>query len=336
MRRPFGSVSPFIARSLASPKRLAIVSWYHTARLAERFQIAGQNSPFALGPSAIPFRLPNNQRPFKNLPGAEIHCNWAFDCSLQPRGKDMDSGYYVAYAGFAARMQALDLVASNLANASTSGYKSQSPFYRALSAVQEGEVLSPLNQAVNKFAILGGSCVDIRSGSLQPTGVATDLAIEGDGYFTLQTKAGIRYTRNGSFQLNAARQLTTQDGDLVLAEQGTKLVPITVPTDAVSVSPDGTISVDGALVAKLHIVQFAPGTEIEPEGNSKYIAPAGSERTAVGENVRQGMLESSNINPVAGAVDLIVLQRQADMMSRALSILNTDFNRPATLDVPRV
>lgn len=248
----------------------------------------------------------------------------------------MDSGFYVAYAGFAARMQALDVVASNLANASTSGYKSQSPFYRALSAAQGGEALSPLNQAINQFGILGGSRVDVRVGSLQPTGGSTDLAIEGDGYFTLQTNAGIRYTRNGSFHLNAARQLMTQDGDLVDAEQGTKLAPITVPTGAVSVSPDGTISVDGGLVAKLHIAQFAPGADIEPEGNSRFTAPAGSEQPAVGENVRQGMLESSNINPVAGAVDLIVLQRQADMMGRALSILNTDFNRPATQDVPRV
>ena len=248
----------------------------------------------------------------------------------------MDSGYYVAYAGFAARLQALDVVAANLANASTTAYKSQSPFYRALSAAQGDEVLSPLNLAVNKFAILGGSRMDIHSGSLQATSGATDLAIEGDGYFTLLTKAGIRYTRNGSFQLNAARQLTTQDGDFVYAEQAKKLVPITVPTGEMSVSPDGTISVNGALVAKLHIVQFAPGTEIVPEGNSKCIAPAGSEHPAVGENVRQGMLESSNINPVAAAVDLIVLQRQADMMSHALSILNTDFNRLATLDVPRV
>jgi flagellar basal-body rod protein FlgF/flagellar basal-body rod protein FlgG len=102
------------------------------------------------------------------------------------------------------------------------------------------------------------------------------------------------------------------------------------------VSPYGTISVDGGLVSKLHIAQFTPGTEIEPEGNSKYVAPTGSEQPAVGENVRQGMLESSNLNPVAGAVDLIVLQRQADMMGRALSILNMDFNRPATQDVPRV
>jgi len=248
----------------------------------------------------------------------------------------MDSGFYVAYAGFAARMQALDVVASNLANASTSGYKSQSPFYRALSAAQDGEVLSPLNQAVNQFGILGGSQMDARSGSLLPTGTSTDMAIEGDGYFTVQTKAGNRYTRNGSFHANAANQLATADGDLVLAEQGTNLIPITVPAGTLSVSSDGTLSVDGGLVAKLHIAQFAAGTELSPEGNSKYIAPDGTEQPAVGASVRQSMLESSNISPVAGAVDLIVLQRQADMMSKALSILNTDFNRPATQDVPRV
>ncbi len=248
----------------------------------------------------------------------------------------MDSGFYVAYAGFAARMQALDVVASNLANASTTAYKSQSPFYRALSAAQDGEVLSPLNQAVNDFGILGGSQLDMRSGSLQPTGTPTDMAIEGEGYFTLQTKAGTRYTRNGNFHVTATNQLATADGDLVLAEQGTKLTPITVPTGAISVSPDGTLSVNGALVAKLHIAQFAPGTEIETEGNSKYIVADGSEQPAIGVSVRQAMLESSNISPISGAVDLIVLQRQADMMSKTLSILNTDFNRPATQDVPRV
>lgn len=248
----------------------------------------------------------------------------------------MDSGYYVAYAGFAARLQALDVLAANLANASTIAYKSQSPFYRALAAAEGGETLSPLNAAVNNFAILGGSRLDVRAGSLLPAGGATDLAIEGNGYFTLQTKAGTRYTRNGSFRLNPVRQLTTEDGDLVLAEQGTNRVPITLPTGAVSVGPDGTISVDGGVVAKLRISEFAPGTDLQPEGSSKYAAPAGAEQMATGEAVRQGMLESSNISPVAGAVDLMVLQRQADMMSRALSILNNDFNRAATQDVPRV
>jgi flagellar basal-body rod protein FlgF len=248
----------------------------------------------------------------------------------------MDSGYYVAYAGLASRMQALDIVASNLANASTSGFKAQTSFYQALTAAQSDDVLSPLNQAVNKFGMLGGSVVDLRSGSLETSGNDLDLAIEGTGFFSVQANAGVRYTRNGGFRLNAARQITTQDGNLVLAEQGTVNVPITLPTGNVSVSADGTISVDGGLVAKLHIVQFAPGTPLIPEGNSRYAAPPGSEKPSVDSSVRQGMLETSNINPMEGMVGLILLQRQADLLGRAISIFSTDFDRGAAQDVPRV
>ncbi|MBZ5642900.1 MAG: flagellar hook basal-body protein [Acidobacteriia bacterium] len=248
----------------------------------------------------------------------------------------MDSGFYVAYAGLSARMQALDIVASNLSNSSTVGFKAQNPFYRAFVAAQGGESLSPLNQAVNKFGMLGGSQVDLRSGSFNPTGDSTDLAVEGDGYFTLQTAAGTRYTRNGSFRLNVARQITTQEGDLVLAEQGKQTVPITLPTGALAVSPDGTVSVDGGVVAKLHIAQFAPGTNLIQEGDSKFVAAPNSEVPASGANVRQGMLESSNLNPMQAAVGLILLQRQADLLGRALSILNGDFNRAAAQDVPHV
>jgi flagellar basal-body rod protein FlgF/flagellar basal-body rod protein FlgG len=137
--------------------------------------------------------------------------------------------------------------------------------------------------------------------------------------------------------LNAARQVTTQDGNFVLAEQGTKTIPITLPTGSVSISANGTISVDGGLVAKLHVVQFAPGTSIVPEGNSNYAVPPGSEQPVeAGSSVRQGMLETSNINPVQGAVGLILLQRQAELLGRALSIFSTDFNRAAAQDVPRV
>jgi len=248
----------------------------------------------------------------------------------------MDSGFYVAYAGFAARMQALDVVAGNLANSSTAGFKAQTPFYRALAAFQSAEIANPLNQAVNQFGILGGSRADLRAGSFDPTGNSTDLAIEGSAFFSVQTPAGVRYTRNGNFRLDATRRLVTQDGNQVLAEQGKKLVPIVLPPGAVAVSPDGTLSVDGTLVAKLHLVDFAPGTQPVPEGNSNYVVPAGSEQPAAGSNVRQGMLETSNLNPVEGTVGLIVLQRQSDLLARALSTLNTDFNRPATQDVPRV
>lgn len=248
----------------------------------------------------------------------------------------MDSGFYATYAGLAARMQELDIMASNLANASTTGFKAQEPFYRALTAAWNGGALSPLNQAINQFGLLGGTRTDLRAGSLDPSGNSTDMAIEGPAFFSVQTPAGAQYTRNGSFQLDAQRRLVTQQGDLVLAEQGTTTIPITLPTGTVAVSSDGTISVNGGLVAKLHLVDFASSTALTPEGNSNFSAPAGSEVAVKDSEVRQGMLESSNLSPIEGAVQLIVLQRHADLLTRALSIFNTDFDRSATTDLPRV
>ena len=209
----------------------------------------------------------------------------------------MDSGFYAAYAGLAARMQALDVMASNLANASTSGFKAQEPFYRALTAAWNGAPLSPLNQAINRFGLLGGSRTDLRSGSLDPTGNRTDLAVEGSAFFSVQTQAGIRYTRNGSFEVDSQRRLVTQQGDAVLAEQGNTTIPIVLPTGDVTVSSDGTVSVNGGLAAKLHMVEFAPGTPLTPEGNANFAAPAGSEQTAADSHVREGMLETSNLSP---------------------------------------
>jgi flagellar basal-body rod protein FlgF len=248
----------------------------------------------------------------------------------------MESGFYVAYSGLAARMQALDFAASNLANASTAGFKAQSPFYLLLAAADGRHALSPLNRAVNQFGLLGGSHLDDRSGSLETTGNGTDLAIEGPGFFAVQTSAGTRYTRNGSFRLNTARQLTTQDGNPVLARQGTRTIPIVLPAGTVEVSPDGTIAVDGAVVAKLHVVEFKEGTSLLAEGDSRYVAPAGSEIPMAEPNVRQGMLESSNVNPIESAVGLISLQRESEMLGRALNLFSSVFDRAAAQDVPRV
>jgi len=220
----------------------------------------------------------------------------------------MESGLHVAYSGLAAKMQALDFAASNLANASTTGFKAQSPFYMQLTAAGAASTRAPPNWAVNQFGLLGVARVNQAAGALQTTGNSTDPAIEGDGFVTVQTGGGIRHTRNGSFRLNISRQLTTQEGDLVLAEQGTKTIPVVIPAGAtVSISPGGTISVDGGVVAKLHVLRFAEGASIVPEGNSNVIAPAGSELPAPGATVRQGMLEGSNVNSVEGAVGLMSL-----------------------------
>lgn len=244
----------------------------------------------------------------------------------------MDSGFYSAFTGLAARMQSLDLLANNLANVNTAGYKSEKEFYRAYTASLRNQGLSPVNQAINDYGLMGGARVDLTAGSLQTTGNDTDLALDGSGFFVVQTKAGMRYTRNGTFQLNTQRQLVDGEGNLVQGQNG----PIQVPSGKLNISADGTVSVDGAVLTQLKLVDFAPGTQLSPEGSSNFAVPANAQTIPVTGQVRQGMLEASNSDPVTGAVALISIQRNAEMMQRALSIFNTDFNQTAVQELPRV
>jgi flagellar basal-body rod protein FlgF len=241
----------------------------------------------------------------------------------------MNSGFYSAFAGFAARMDALDVIANNLANANTVGFKAQHEFYRSFSAWLRPSLTTPINQAVNQYGVLGGARLDLSAGSLEPTGNDTDVALEGAGFFNVQAKNGTRYTRAGNFSLNAQRQLVTPQGDLVLGDQG----PIQIPAGQLSISPDGTVSVDGALVSKLKISDFAADTTLTPEGNTYFTAPQDAAKPAADINIRQGNLESSNSDPVRAAVALIEVQRTAQLMEKALSIFNNDFNRTAAQQI---
>ena len=129
--------------------------------------------------------------------------------------------------------------------------------------------LSSLNHAINNFGLIRWRAHhDLSAGSLQTTGNDTDLAIDGEGFFSVQTKAGVRYTRDGSFRLNAQRQLVDSQGDGLLGEQG----PITLPDGKLNISDDGTVSVDGAIVDKLQVVDFPPGTPIDRSGGQRQIS----------------------------------------------------------------
>jgi flagellar basal-body rod protein FlgF/flagellar basal-body rod protein FlgG len=244
----------------------------------------------------------------------------------------MDSGYYAACAGLRARTQALDLMASNLANTQTSGYRSQSTVFKSLLAAQNPSRLPPLNRAVNEFGVLGNSVLDLAPGVLEHTGGALDLAVEGPGFFAVQAGTGVLYTRNGGFRVSARGQLVTADGNSVLGNQG----PLQLPSGNVAIGPDGTVSVNGASAGKLRLAEFAPGTSLQAEGGSYYSAPAGTDRAGTVSSVRQGMLESSNVNAVTAAVGLISVQREAEMLQRALSLFHSELQRIAAHDLPRV
>ena len=247
----------------------------------------------------------------------------------------MDSGYYAVCAGMAAQTQALEIVAHNLANLATTGYRGEQTTFRSLLAGREGGSAGSanyLNTVVNNFGVLSGSRLDLTSGSLAPTGNALDVAVAGSGFFAVQSAQGALYTRDGSFHLSSAGRLLSSQGNAVLGEQG----PVTLPAGAVAISSDGTISVDGTVVDKLRLVEFAPGTDLKALGNSTYAAPAGSAVAAVDSSVRQGMLEGSNVSPTAGVVQLITVQRNAEMLARAFSALDGQLNQVAVQELGKL
>lgn len=245
----------------------------------------------------------------------------------------MDSGYYAACAGLRARTQALELVANNLANLNTAGFRAQDATFRSLLAGSSRAGASALNRVINDFGVLGGSRVDLRSGSMESTGNPLDVAIEGEGFFAVQAHGQTLYTRNGNFRLSPSRQLITAEGDPVQGEQG----PISIPSGQVSVGTDGTLSVDGAVAGKLRLASFAPGTPLRAAGNTYLDAPQNATLVAPGNvSVRQGMLEGSNVNPVSSVVSLITVQREAEMLQRALGTYYSEFDHIAATDLARV
>ncbi|HXJ85934.1 MAG TPA: flagellar hook basal-body protein [Candidatus Binatia bacterium] len=244
----------------------------------------------------------------------------------------MDSGYYAACAGLAAQTQALELVANNVANLGTAGYRGQRAVFRSLLAGNGSVPANSMNAVVNDFGVLGGSRVDLASGSLTATGNPMDMAVAGKGFFAVQSASRTLYTRNGGFHRTPDGQLVTAQEDRVLGEQG----PITLPNGVAAVSADGTVSVDGTVVAKLRLAEFASDTSLTAVGNALYSAPEGSALAAGASAVRQGMLEDSNVSPVEGVVALIAVQRNAEMMQRALTLFDGQLNQTAAQDLAHV
>ena len=245
----------------------------------------------------------------------------------------MDSGYYAAMTGLVARTQALDMAATNLANVQTPGYRAEREYFRS-ALLGPDATDSQLGHTVNNFGLIGGDMLNLAQGSLQQTGNALDLALEGQGFFEIQTAGGVRYTRDGSFRRSPTGQLETAAGEPVLSIAGQK---IQVPPGTVSVGADGTISVDGGTVNKLGVVIFPKGTQLTPEGTDRYKAPDGVKAVVAPDAaVHQGALESANQDVVQGSLNLIVMQRQAEMMQKALTIFHTDFNKFATEDLPKI
>jgi flagellar basal-body rod protein FlgF/flagellar basal-body rod protein FlgG len=250
----------------------------------------------------------------------------------------MDSGLYAAYTGLLARTEALDTAANNLANAGTAGFRAQRDYFRSvLAGIGDEGSASQVGDAINDFGVLGGNLIDQGQGAFTATGNPLDLALNGPGFFSVQTSQGVQYTRDGGFTRSSAGVLQTMQGEPVLDANGQA---ITIPTGAVSIGPDGSISVTtaegSAIAGKVGVFDFPADADLEALGANHFAAPDGVPPASVDTAIQQGELEGANLDAVHGTMQLILVQRQAEMMQKALSVFNNDFDKTAAEDLGRV
>ncbi|HZS49138.1 MAG TPA: flagellar basal-body rod protein FlgF [Blastocatellia bacterium] len=233
----------------------------------------------------------------------------------------MSSGFYTTYLGMQARQDAMDVVANNLANVNTTGFKTDNPFFSAY----QNALDNPASQTnIDKSTQLENIKTDFSTGSFRSTGRELDVAIEGDGFFVVNTPSGERYTRDGSFTLNSNGQLVTEQGYQVIGQGG----PITVPPGAVTIDPAGDISVNGQSIGTLRIVKFANNASLRKEGNNVF-QQTDSKMQAVAvqyPNIQQGQLESSNVNAIKEMVTMMKYMREFESLQKVLTSMNNDTN----------
>jgi flagellar basal-body rod protein FlgF len=242
----------------------------------------------------------------------------------------MDPITAIAASGLRARMESLDLLANNVANASTGGYKADREFY-SLYVAPEAADSDPLAT----MPVIERPWTDHSQGTLQSTGNPLDLAISGRGFFAVNGPSGPLYTRNGNFRLAADGKMITSDGYPVRGQQGAPLsIAATLP---VQIASDGTVTQDGAVIGRLEVADFTSTAGLAKQGNNYFRVtdPAQSPAPSAGATVGQGQLESSNTGSADAAVRLISVMRQFEMLQRAVS-LGGEMNRRAIEEVAKV
>lgn len=233
----------------------------------------------------------------------------------------MINGIEQAATGLDSYANVQDIIARNLANANTIGFKKNTISFKTILTQINGAETSSLQTDYG---------VDHSRGNLTYTGNPLDIAIDGDGFFSLETDKGIRYSRNGQFQLSSNGEVVTANGSKLLGQGG----PVIIPSDAreIIIDTNGVVNASGREINKLMITNFTNLNVLAPTGDSTFTAPldAINEDGDVKFRVSQGYLESSNVNVVMEMADMItnmrsyeasnnVIKSFSDLMERLIS-----------------
>lgn len=246
----------------------------------------------------------------------------------------MDPLTAIAAAGLRSRTETLDLLANNMANAGTSGYKADGESYDLYFGDEAWNGVSENRPAGSEMPLVQRNWTDFSQGTLLDTGNMGDIALSSQGFFVVQTANGSLYTRTGHFKVAKNGQLQTPEGYQVLGKNGK---PVQVdPSQGFSVSSSGQISQAGNPVAELQILDVQTVDALTKRGNTYFtLNPGAKTSPAIDAEVEQGKVESSNVNPSNAAVKLVGVLRQFEMLQRAIHIAG-DMGKQAVEQVAKV
>lgn len=239
----------------------------------------------------------------------------------------MIRGLYTAATGMAVQREKMDIVTNNIVNAETTGYKADTLFTQNFNAVMLERINDPniniVGTDVGRYSFgshITEKLTNFDQGNFEQTNRLTDIAIDGDGFFVIETPEGERYTKAGNFTVNRNGFLVTADGDYVLGEGG----HIYVGEASFKVGLDGTVSGTGLANNRLRIVRTDDPAALRKQGDSLYYLYGGAAMAADNASVvRQGFQECSNVNIADELVDMITLYREYEASQKAV-IMNDE------------
>lgn len=219
---------------------------------------------------------------------------------------------YTTLSGQIAVAKQVDLIANNIANVNATGFKAERPIFEKalqdqnllLTTSLKKDVRSPSPFATEDFAQMKGSYTDLAMGPIEQTGNPLDVAINGKGFFVVQTPAGERYTRAGNFKLDGNNRVVTQDG-LPVSGQGGEMI---LRPGEISISSDGAISVNGQEAGKFRVVNL-DGAQLAREAGNLFSVSSGAPLEMDKPAVVNRALEGSNVNAVRELADMILASR---------------------------
>lgn len=261
----------------------------------------------------------------------------------------MVRGLYTAWTGMVNEQKRLDVISNNMANSDTIGYKKQGVTSQSFDdelalRIHNNNAPSPLNFRIGNMNLgvkIGETYHDFSQGSLRETGNTYDLALSGDGFFTIQTtnKQGVtstKYTRDGSFTVTTDGYLVTRDGDYVLDTNGNRIqIPGAQTAHNVAFDERGNVLVDGQQIATLGIASFANPQALLLYGENMYDATDAAGLQVGTAVVHQGYLEMSNTNVIEEMVDMITITRAYEAGQKMIQTVDNTLDK-AVNDIGRV